>query len=105
MDRYFIGPADGGPLPTEKGGGTDGGEKAQTRKALSAADGAGGVAPALVGLGRRLEQSQPAEPVTDSTTTHHHTESKTLRKERRKKIAQGHAVDDHEEKQTWQQTM
>ena len=37
MDRYFIGPADGGPLPTEKGGGTDGGEKAQTRKALSAA--------------------------------------------------------------------
>ena len=71
----------------------------------SPADGAGGVAPALVGLGRRLEQSQPAEPVTDSTTTHHHTESKTLRKERRKKIAQGHAVDDHEEKQTWQQTM
>ena len=71
----------------------------------SPADGAGGVAPALVGLGRRLEQSQPAEPVTDSATTHHHTESKTLRKERRKKIAQGHAVDDYEEKQTWQQTM
>lgn len=42
MDRYFIGPADGGLLPTEKGGGADGGEKAQTRKALSAADGAGG---------------------------------------------------------------
>lgn len=42
MDRYFIGPADGGPLPTEKGGGADGGEKAQKRKALSAADGAGG---------------------------------------------------------------
>ena len=42
MDRYFIGPADGGPLPTEKGGGADGGEKAQTRKALSAADGAAG---------------------------------------------------------------
>ena len=42
MDRYFIGPADGGLLPTEKGGGAGGGEKTQTRKALSAADGAGG---------------------------------------------------------------
>ena len=42
MDRYSIGPADGGLLPTEKGGGAGGGEKTQTRKALSAADGAGG---------------------------------------------------------------
>ena len=31
----------------------------------------------------------------DSTTMH----------ERQKKIAQGHAQDDHEEEQTWQQTM
>ena len=51
MDRYFIGPADGGLLPTEKGGGADGGEKAQTRKALPAADGAGG------GGSRHLGQS------------------------------------------------
>lgn len=68
-------------------------------------DDGGSVASAVVGLGYRLEQSQSAEPVSDSTTTHHHTDSKTLRKEQRKKIAQGHAVDDHEEEQTWQQTM
>lgn len=41
----------------------------------------------------------------DSTTMHPHTDRKTLRKQRRKKIAQGHAQDDHEEEQTWQQTM
>ena len=41
----------------------------------------------------------------DSTTMHHHTDSKTLRTERRKKIAQGHAADNHEEEQIWQQTM
>ena len=69
------------------------------------ADGAGGVASALVGLGRRLEQSQFAVPVTDSTTVHHHTDRKTLRKEQAKKIAQGHAKDDHEEEQIWRQTM
>ncbi len=39
------------------------------------------------------------------TTMHQHTDRKTLRKERQKKIAQGHAQDDHEEEQTWQQTM
>ena len=71
----------------------------------SSADGGGRVASAVVGLGHRLEQSQSAEPVSDSTTMHHHTDSKTLRKERKKKIAQGHAVDDHEEEQSWQQTM
>ena len=42
----------------------------------------------------------------DSTTMRHHTDSKTLRKEKKKKIALGHAQDDHEdEQQTWQQTM
>lgn len=66
--------------------------------------GAGGGSPAsaLVGLGRRLEQLQPAEPVT---LAHHHTDSKTLRKEREKKIALGHKADDHEDEQNWQQTM
>lgn len=71
----------------------------------SPADGSGSVASAVVGLGYRLEQTQSVEPVIDSTTMHHHTDSKTLRKEQRKKIAQGHAVDDHEKEQTWQQTM
>ena len=41
----------------------------------------------------------------DATTTHYHADSKALRKERQKKIAQGHAEDDYEEEQTWQQTM
>ena len=69
--------------------------------------GYGSVASALVEVGRRLEQSQSAEPVVDATTQHHHTDSKTLRKEKEKKIALGHKADDHEdeETQTWQQTM
>lgn len=69
--------------------------------------GYGGVASALVQVGRRLEQSQSAAPVMDSTTMRHHTDSKTLRKEREKKIALGHKSDDHvdEETYTWQQTM
>ena len=71
----------------------------------SPADGSGGVASALVGLGRRLEQAQYAAPVIDSTTMQYHADSKILRKEKEKKIAQGHAEDDHEEEQTWQQTM
>ena len=32
---------------------------------------------------------------------HHHTDSKTLRKEREKKIALGHKADDHEDEQNW----
>ena len=69
--------------------------------------GYGSVASGLVEVGRRLEQSQSAEPVVDATTQNHHTESKTLRKEREKKIALGHKADDHEDEQTqtWQQTM
>ena len=69
------------------------------------ADGDGSVASAVVGLGYRLEQSQSAEPVMDSTTMHPYIDRKTLRKKQQKKIAQGHAQDDHEEEQTWQQTM
>ena len=71
----------------------------------SPADGGSGVASALVGLGYRLERSQSAEPVTDSTATHHHADRKTLRKEKEKKIAFGQKEDDHEEEQTWKQTM
>ena len=71
----------------------------------SPADGDGSVASAVVGLGYRLEQSQPDASVMDSTTMLPHTDRKTLRKKQQKKIAQGHAEDDHEEEQTWQQTM
>ena len=59
---------------------------------------------ALVGLGHRLEQLQPAEPVIPAR---HHTDRKVLQKEREKKIALGHKADDHEDEVSydWQQTM
>lgn len=41
----------------------------------------------------------------DSTTMAPHTDKKTLSKERKKKIALGGAPDDHEDKQSWQQTL
>ena len=66
------------------------------------AAGGGSPASALVGLGHRLEQLQPAEPVMPAQ---HHADSKALRKEREKKIALGHKADDHEDEQSWQQTM
>ena len=65
----------------------------------------GGLADDLVRLGRSLERGAGADPVRDATTTHQHTDKKTLRKEREKKIALGHKEDDHEEEQTWEQTM
>ena len=71
----------------------------------SPADGNGSVAFAVVGLGYRLEQSQAAAPVMDSTTMHPRTDRKTLRQERQKKIALGHKEDDHEDEQNWQLTM
>lgn len=43
--------------------------------------------------------------MTDSTTTRRHADSKTRCKERQKKTALGYKEDDHEEEQTWQQTM
>ena len=68
------------------------------------ADGDGGVASALVGLGHRLEQLQPAEPVIPAR---HYTDRKALQKEREKKIALGHKADDQEDEVSydWQQTM
>ena len=67
------------------------------------ADG-GGTASALVGLGHRLEQLRPADPVIPAR---HHTDRKVLQKEREKKIALGHKADDHEDEVSydWQQTM
>ena len=69
-----------------------------------AADGGGSTASALVGLGHRLEQLQPAAPVMP---VQHHTDRKVLQKEREKKIALGHKADDHEDEVSydWQQTM
>ena len=69
------------------------------------AGGHGGPADDLVRLGRALERGADAVPVRDATTTHQHTDKKTLRKERKKKIALGHKPDDHEEEPTWHQTM
>lgn len=68
------------------------------------ADGDGGVASALVGLGHRLEQIRPTDPVMP---VQHHTDRKALQKEREKKIALGHKADDHEDEVSydWQQTM
>ena len=68
------------------------------------ADGDGSTASALVGLGHRLEQLQPAAPVIP---VQHHTDRKVLQKEREKKIALGHKADDHEDEVSydWQQTM
>lgn len=65
--------------------------------------GTGGVASALVGLGHRLEQLQPAEPVIPAR---HYTDRKALQK-KGKKIALGHKADDHEDEVSydWQQTM
>lgn len=72
------------------------------------ADSSGGsvrIAGGLVQLGRALERSDNPVPISDATTAHKHADSKTLRREREKKIALGHKEDDHEEEQTWQQTM
>ena len=68
------------------------------------ADGGGSTASALVGLGHRLEQLRPAEPVIPAR---HYTDRKVLQKEREKKIALGHKTDDHEDEVSydWQQTM
>ena len=68
------------------------------------ADGGGSTASALVGLGHRLEQLQPVDPVMP---VQHHTDRKVLQKEREKKIALGHKTDDHEDEVSydWQQTM
>ena len=67
-------------------------------------NGGGSTASALVGLGYRLEQLQPAEPVIPAR---HYTDRKVLQKEREKKIALGHKADDHEDEVSydWQQTM
>ncbi len=64
-----------------------------------------GVVGSVVELGHALERDQLTSPVKDATTTPQHMDSKALKKERRQKIAAGHKSDDHEDEQTWQQTM
>lgn len=59
----------------------------------------------LVQLGHALEGTDRIAPVRDATAIHGHADRKTLRREREKKIALGHKADDHEDKQTQQQTM
>ena len=65
----------------------------------------GGLADDLVRLGRTLERSSDPDPVRDATTISHYTDRKALRREREKKIALGHKVDDHEEEQIWEKKM
>jgi len=64
-----------------------------------------GVVGSVVKLGHALERDQLAPPVKDATTMPQHMDSKALKKERQQKIAAGHKSDDHEDEQTWQQTM
>ena len=59
----------------------------------------------LVQLGKAVERSPGVDPVRDATTISHYTDRKALRREREKKIALGHKVDDHEEEQIWEQKM
>jgi hypothetical protein len=56
-------------------------------------------------LGHALERTQDDVPVKDATTINPYTDRKVFTKEREKKIALGHKADDHEDEQTWQQTM
>ena len=88
--------------------------EAQTAQAVSAemgwTNGCGaGTNPAdiasdLVLLGKRLEQSSPSV-INDGTMRPAHIDRKRWKKLQEKRIALGHKEDDHEEEQTWQQTM
>ncbi len=56
-------------------------------------------------LGHALERTQDDVPMKDATTINPYTDRKVFAKEREKKMALGHKADDHEDEQTWQQTM
>lgn len=64
-----------------------------------------GVLGNVVELGYAVECNQDAAPMTDSTTMHKHIDSKSLKKQRAKKIALGHKPDDHEDENTYEQKM
>lgn len=76
----------------------------QSDVAVDSGNLAGALGP-MVELGHTLERTQDDVPVKDAATSAPQTDHKILSKERRKKIAQGHAPDDHEDEQIWQQTM
>lgn len=59
----------------------------------------------MVELGHALERSQDTVPLKDATTINPYTDRKVFTKEREKKIALGHKADDHEDEQSWQQTI
>ena len=60
-------------------------------------DSLGGIADSFIRLGRVAENTADDTIVRDATTTPQHTDSKTLSKEREKKIAMGHKANDHED--------
>ena len=59
----------------------------------------------VVELGHALERTQDDVPVKDATTINPYTDRKLFSKEHEKKIALGHKADDHEDEQSWQQTI
>jgi hypothetical protein len=66
------------------------------------ADDAGSLGHDLVVLGKELERLDEPAPLTPAPM---HIDKKRWKELQKKKTALGHKPDDHEEKQTWQQTM
>ena len=65
-------------------------------------NGTGSLGHDLVVLGKELERLDEPAPLTPAPM---HIDKKRWKELQKKKIAQGHKPDDHEDKQTWQQTM
>ena len=68
----------------------------------SGVDDAGSLGHDLVVLGKELERLDEPAPLTPTPT---HIDKKRWKELQKKKTALGHKPDDHEDKQTWQQTM
>lgn len=65
-------------------------------------NGTGSLGHDLVVLGKELERLDEPAPLTPAPT---HIDKKRWKELQKKKTALGHKPDDHEDKQTWQQTM
>ena len=65
-------------------------------------NGTGSLGHDLVVLGKELERLDEPAPLTPAPM---HIDKKRWKEIQKKKIALGHKPDDHEDKQTWQQTM
>lgn len=59
----------------------------------------------VVQLGHALERTQDTSHVRDAASMPIHMDKKAQQKLREKRIALGHKADDHEEQQTWNQSM